>query len=125
MPILKLLRFYYFTFLYHYRNKRESWLGDFRAVLLVELSICWFILTLWLLFDPGFTTFGSWTKLLVFTINIILLIILKIYLMNKGRAELIFQEFKNDPINKQSNRTICWAVWAGSFVLFLLSSFLQ
>ncbi|NRF37572.1 hypothetical protein [Pedobacter foliorum] len=125
MPILKLLRFYYFTFLYHYRNKPESWVGDFRSVLLVELSIFWFILTLWLLFDPGFWLIGSLTKLLVFTINVLILIILHWYLMSKGRSEVIFQEFKNHPLNNQTNRTICWAVWAGSFVLFLLSASLQ
>lgn len=125
MPIMKLLRFYYFTFLYHYRNKPESWVGDFRSVLLVELSIFWFILTLWLLFDPGFWSLGSLTKPFVLAGNIILLIILKIYLMNKGRAELIFQEFKNHQLNNQTNRTICWVVWAGSFILFLLSASLQ
>ncbi|WP_214228036.1 hypothetical protein [Pedobacter sp. B4-66] len=122
---MKLLRFYYFTFLYHYRNKPESWVGDFRGVLLVELSMFWFILTLWLLLDPGFWSMGSWTKPIVLASNMILLIALKIYLMNKGRAELIFQEFKNHQLNNQTNRTVCWAVWAGSFVLFLLSASLQ
>ncbi len=122
---MKLLRFYYFTFLYHYRNKPESWVGDFRSVLLVELSMCWFILTLWLLFDSGFRSMGSLTKPIVLGSNIILLIILQRYLMSKGRAELIFQEFKDHQLNSQTNRTICWAVWAGSFILFLLSASLQ
>lgn len=122
---MKLLRFYYFTFLYHYRNKPKNWVGDFRSVLLVELSMCWFILTLWLLFDSGLQSMGSSTKPLVLGSNIILLIILQRYLMSKGRAELIFQEFKDHQLNSQTSRTICWAVWAGSFILFLLSASLQ
>jgi len=122
---MKLLRFYYFSFLYHYRNKPESWVGDFRSVLLVELSICWLILSLWLLADPGFWSMGSWTKPLVLGVNIIILIILQRYLMNKGRSELIFQEFKSHQLNNQTNRAICWAIWAGSFILFIVSAALQ
>lgn len=55
---MKLLRFYYFTFLY-------------------------------------FWSMGSWTKPLVIAVNVIILVVLQRYLMNKGRSELIFQEFKS------------------------------
>ncbi len=122
---MRLLRFYYFTFLYHYRNKPESWVGDFRSVLLVELSICWLMLGLWVLVDPGLSELGSWTKLIVLFVNIIILIILQRYLMSKGRSELIFKEFKDHQINNETNRTICWAVWAVSFIFFLISASLQ
>ncbi|WP_449437863.1 hypothetical protein [Pedobacter steynii] len=122
---MRLLRFYYFTFLYHYRNKPESWVGDFRSVLLVELSICWLMLGLWVLVDPGLSELGSWTKLIVLFVNIIILIILQRYLMSKGRSELIFKEFKDQQINNETNRAICWAVWAVSFIFFLISASLQ
>jgi len=122
---MRLLRFYYFTFLYHYRNKPESWVGDFRSVLLVELSICWLVLGVWVLVDPGLSELGSWTKLIVLSVNITILIILQRYLMNKGRSELIFKEFKDHQINSQTNRTICWGVWAASFIFFLISASLQ
>ena len=122
---MRLLRFYYFTFLYHYRNKPESWIGDFRSVLLVELSVCWLVLSAWLLVDPGLRTLESWTKPVVLGINIVILIILQRYLMSRGRSELIFEEFKNDQLNSQTNRVISWAIWAGSFILFLLMASLQ
>ena len=122
---MKLLRFYYFTFLHHYRNKPESWVGDFRSVLLVELSMCWLVLSLWLVVDPGLRTLESWTKPILFSINIIMLIVLQWYLMSKGRSELIFQEFKNHQLNSETNRVICWAIWAGSFILFLITASLQ
>ena len=122
---MRLLRFYYFTFLYHYRNKPESWVGDFRSVLLVELSICWLMLGLWVLVDPGLSELGAWTKLIVLFVNIIILIILQRYLMSKGRSELIFKEFKDQQINNETNRTICWAVWTVSFIFFLISASLQ
>nr|WP_068888852.1 hypothetical protein [Pedobacter panaciterrae] len=119
------LRFYYYTFLYHYRSKPESWAGEYRSLLLVELSFCWLILTLWLLIDPGLWAFGSVTKPLILLINIITLVILHQYLMNKGRSEAIFTEFKDHPINTNSNQRICWAVWAGSFIFFLISALIQ
>nr|WP_157247090.1 hypothetical protein [Pedobacter panaciterrae] len=56
---MKLLRFYYFTFLYHYRNKPESWAADFRSVLLVELSMCWLGLSLLIFVDPGLRSLES------------------------------------------------------------------
>jgi len=122
---MKLLRFYYFTFLDHYRSKPESRSAEFRSVLLVELSICWLILTIWLLADPGFWSMGSWTKPIVLGANVIILILLHRYLMHKGRSELIFLEFKNHSFNNQNNRSISWAVWVGSFILFILAASFQ
>lgn len=122
---MKWLRFYYFTFLYHYRNKPESWSGDFRSVLLVELSICWLMLSLLLITDPDLDAIASITKPLILMANIIILIVLHRILMSKGRSETIFKEFKDSPINTTTNRSICWAIWAGSMIVFFLAASLQ
>jgi hypothetical protein len=122
---MKWLRFYYFTFLYHYRNKPDSWVGDFRALLLVELSICWLVLSLWLIADPGLNALGSGTKLLLLLINVIILAILQIVLRSKGKSKAIFKEFKDSAINTTTNRCICWAIWAGSMIVFFLTAALK
>lgn len=122
---MTLLRFYYFTFLWHYRNKPESWVGDFRSLLLVELGLFWLILSIWLLIDPGLWGLGAATKPLIFASNFILLALLYRYLMYKGRSEAIFAEFKDHPINTSKNRLICWVVWIGSFAVFIIAALLQ
>lgn len=119
------LRFYYFNFINHYRNKPDSWAGDFRSLLLVELSMFWLILSIWLLIDPGLRGLGSWTKPIVLVINIVILFCLHRYLMHKGRSEAILKEFKDHPINTSTNRTICWAIWVGTLISFFISASLQ
>jgi len=119
------LRFYYFTFLYHYWNKPETWVGSFRSLLLVELSLFWLFLSLWLIIDPGFLLLSFWTKPAVLIFNILLLALLYWKLMHKGKSETIFEEFKGHYLNTNANRIICWTVWAGSFLSFLISAFLQ
>jgi hypothetical protein len=122
---MKWLRFYYFTFLYHYRNKPESWAGELRSLLLVELSICWLMLSLLLIFDPGLDALGSATKPLILFINVIILIALHSILMSKGRSEAIFKKYKESSINTTASRSICWAIWAGSLIVFFLAASLQ
>lgn len=119
------LRFYYFTYLYHYKDKPESWTGDFRSLLLVELSLCWLILSIWLLIDTGLQGLGPMTKPVIMLINVIILAALHRYLMHKDRSKAIFKEFKDHPRNTRTNRTICWAIWAGSLLAFFISASTQ
>lgn len=125
MHLMIWMRFYYFTFLYHYRNKPENWAGSFRSLLLVELSLFWLLLSFWLTIDAGFFLLGSLTKPAMLIFNVLLLAALYWKLIYKGKSEAIFEEFRHHSLNTNLNRIICWTVWACSFLIFLISAFLQ
>lgn len=115
------LKFYYFTFLRHFKNiGDESWDPSFRAVLLVELSFAFLLLIIGLLINPEFpfgasenmVGRGTWVGL-----NIIILISLYRYLARKSNSEQIYKTFIDHPWNTRTNRIICWIIWA---VIFLM-----
>ncbi|ATP57294.1 hypothetical protein CPT03_12835 [Pedobacter ginsengisoli] len=112
-----LLRFYYFCFLYFYKDKPESWDGWFRALLLVELTIFGICMLLGLLINKSVLHLTPYTRVVSIALNIVILIILYYVLAAKGRHENIYDEFINHHWNTKRTRIICWGIWISSLLL--------
>lgn len=117
MPLLK---FYYFTFLYHFKKiGNESWNPPFRAVLLVELTFAFLLILTGLLLDPSFPYFSSEffiSRLGWWAINIIILVLLYQFLARKSNSDKIYETFISHPWNTRTNRAICWTIWVIVFL---------
>lgn len=109
---MKWFRFYYYNFLQYYKKKGESWGPESRSLLLVELTVFFLLLLVWLIFDPYFTDLLPFHLFRIVNIvfNVLLLFVFYRILVAKGRSELIFEEFKESPMDTKLNRAICWIV---------------
>lgn len=110
------IRFYYFSFLYFYKDKDENWVPWYRGLLLVELTVFFFILFVCLVIDPNFFAATPRNRLYNIGFNFILLLMLYQVLVRKGKSEEIYKEFISHPLNTKKNRIICWIIWV---VIFL------
>ncbi|WP_342644716.1 hypothetical protein [Mucilaginibacter sp. CSA2-8R] len=106
------LKFYFFTFYHHfkeknYKNHSPLW---YRAMLVMALSLFFIFLTLLLIikFCTGYI-FINRINAAIFSALMFTFIYLSF--VKNGKAERIYDEFKNSEINTMRNRTLAWVVW--------------
>jgi len=112
-----ILRFYYFCFLYFYKDKPESWVGWFRALLLVELTIFGITMLIGLLVNKSILHLTPYTRVINIVLNLVVLQILYLLLAAKGKHGDIYDEFINHRWNTKRTRVICWVIWISSLLL--------
>lgn len=112
-----LLRFYYFCFLYFYKDKPKDWDGWFRALLLVELSIFGLTMLIGLLVNKSIMHLTPFTRVIGIVINLVILGLLYWMLAAKGRHEDIYDEFINHQWNTKRTRVACWVIWISGLLL--------
>lgn len=112
-----LLRFYYFCFLYFFKDKPEDWDGWFRSLLLVKLSIFGITMVIGLLVNKSILHLTPYTRVICIALNLVILGILYWMLAAKGRYEDIYGEFINHQWNTMRIRITCWVIWISSLLL--------
>ena len=122
---MKFLEFYYFNFLYFYRNKPANWDSWFRSLMLVELTIFFLTFIVLLLIDNRFLDYVPHARLYNIILNIMVLVALHHGLARDGKSRVIFDEFMSHPWNTKGNRIICWAIWILSMILFTAIAFIK
>src|SRR5690606_26357981 len=113
-----LLKFYYFSLLYHYRKRGENYVPSFSSVLLMELTAMSLVSFVILLIDPTFFqgALRSIGRLYWLIFNIIMLIILYQIFGRQSKSTKIFEMFIVHEWNTKTNRMLCWLFWTISFL---------
>jgi hypothetical protein len=122
---MKLLKFYYFNFLYYYRNKPASWDSWFRSLMLVELTIFFLTFIILLLTDNRFLDHIPHARLYNIILNIIILVARYRGLARNGKSQIIFDDLISHHWNTKTNRIICWTIWILSVTLFISISIIK
>lgn len=122
---MKYLRFYYFSFLYFYKDKPESWNAEYRSMFIVSYTVISLMSFVLLVFYPNFKGVYTYARFSIVAIFIILCAVIQRALISNGKYRLIFEEFKSHPINTKSNRIACWIIWSTSFIAPMVLAILQ
>jgi len=122
---MKYLRFYYFSFLYFYKDKPLNWDSEYRSLLLVLTTIIFTLIFILLIIYPNLQGIYSYAKLGLIGLSILLGVILQYTLIASGKYNLIFQEFEDHPMNTKSSRIACWSIWILTFISPIILAVIQ
>ena len=122
---MKYFRFYYFSFLYFYKDKPESWIAEYRSLFLVSITITNAVTFILLTIYPNFKGIYPYAKLIIVALFIILCTTMQRLLISTHKYRLIFEEFKDHPLNTKLNRVICWLIWLISFTAPAILAIIQ
>lgn len=114
----KIFKFYYFSFLYHYKKRGVNYVPSFSAVLLMELTAMSLVSLTVLLIDPYFFQGASQSigRLYWLIFNVIMLIILFQIFGRKTKSTEVYEMFIDHKWNTKTNRMLCWLFWTISFL---------
>jgi hypothetical protein len=116
-----LVRFYYFAFLYHYRQKGEdsaSWSGS----LMVVVITLFFITGIFYSFLQHFFFLPlTLNTLRFYAFGYCAVLFLALYqsLVRNGKSEKIYIEFISHPWNTKKNRIVCFVIFFASMLLMM------
>ncbi|HMI04998.1 MAG TPA: hypothetical protein VK541_21105 [Pedobacter sp.] len=122
---MKYLRFYYFSFLYFYKDKPESWIPEYRGLFIITMTIVSAVSFVLLMFYPNYNGIGTYVRLIMAALFITIAALMQRVLIANGKYRLIFEEFENHPMNKRSGRLACWIIWLAIFIAPLVLSVIQ
>ncbi len=113
---MKYLRFYYFSFLYFYKDKPLDWISEYRSFFLVLITIISILSFILLLLYPNLIGIYSYARLGLIVLFILLGVLFQYTLIHSGKYMHIFEEFQNHAMNTKSNRIVCYMVWFLTFI---------
>jgi len=122
---MKYLKFYYFSFLFFYKDKPESWITEYRSLFLVLITVTSAVSFVLLMLYPNFNGIYPYVRVVILTLFIASFIIMQRVLISTGKYQLIFDEFENHPINTRTNRVTCWVIWLLSFTAPIVLAIIQ
>ncbi len=121
-----LLRFYYFTFLYHYthqastKNDEGKW---FRALGVVLLTFFFLVMWIYVILEHFFNVpmKGLYQNryYVIIGFGVPVGYLLYLILAQNGKYNAIYEEFESNPWNTKKNRVICWVIWVASIFVDL------
>ena len=122
---MKYLKFYFFSFIYFYKDKPESWIPEYRSLFLVSITVTSSVSLILLTFYPNLIGIYPFARLALVGLFLAFSATMQRVLISSGKYHAIFKEFEDHPMNTKSNRMACWFIWIVTFIAPITLSIIQ